>query len=136
MQTFLAYQSFIDSAKCLDYRRLGKQRVEAWQIYQAITQPEYGWKNHPIVKMWYDYPQALLLYGIEICNEWLRRGYKDTMLARFQNELHNNIILPSWLGNQQLHDSHKSNLLRKDYNWYKQFNWNIPDNLEYVWIIK
>lgn len=32
MQTFLPYGSFIESAKCLDYGRLGKHRVEAKQI--------------------------------------------------------------------------------------------------------
>ena len=28
MQTFLPYKDFGKTAKCLDYRRLGKQRVE------------------------------------------------------------------------------------------------------------
>lgn len=36
MQTFLPYADFSMSAKCLDYRRLGKQRVEAMQILNAI----------------------------------------------------------------------------------------------------
>ena len=37
MQTFLPYQNFIKSAKCLDYKRLGKQRVEALQIHNIIS---------------------------------------------------------------------------------------------------
>lgn len=36
MNTFLPYSDFIKSAQCLDYKRLGKQRVEAWQIYQIL----------------------------------------------------------------------------------------------------
>ena len=36
MQTFLPYPDFTQSAKTLDYRRLGKQRVEAWQILNAL----------------------------------------------------------------------------------------------------
>jgi hypothetical protein len=32
MQTFLPYASFEETAHILDYRRLGKQRVEGWQI--------------------------------------------------------------------------------------------------------
>ena len=32
MQTFLPYPDMIKSAKALDYKRLGKQRVEAKQI--------------------------------------------------------------------------------------------------------
>ena len=36
MQTFLPHRSFSKSAETLDYRRLGKQRVEAKQILEAI----------------------------------------------------------------------------------------------------
>ena len=138
MQTFLPYSSFIKSAKCLDYRRLGKQRVEAWQIYCALTKDVYGWKNHPIVKMWKGYEQALLVYGIIICEEWIKRGYKDTMLLRFL-EKYNPILdigKPKWIGNRKFHDSHKSNLLRKDEKYYSQFHWNVKNNLEYIWIVK
>jgi hypothetical protein len=39
MQTFLPLPDFIESAKVLDYKRLGKQRVEAWQILKAILNP-------------------------------------------------------------------------------------------------
>ncbi len=52
MQTFLPYPDFKRSAKVLDYRRLGKQRVEALQILKALQVENYGWRNHPIVKMW------------------------------------------------------------------------------------
>ena len=37
MQTFLPYPSFEESAKVLDWRRLGKQRVEGMQIINAIS---------------------------------------------------------------------------------------------------
>ena len=36
MQTFLPYKSFNKSFKVLDYRRLGKQRVEAMQILNVL----------------------------------------------------------------------------------------------------
>lgn len=44
MQTFLPYPNFAASARVLDNRRLGKQRVECVQILKAI-QPGYatGW---------------------------------------------------------------------------------------------
>ena len=47
MQTFLPHKIFHISAEMLDYRRLGKQRVEAKQILNALD-PEYnkkGWKT-------------------------------------------------------------------------------------------
>ena len=142
MQTFLPYPSFIKSAKCLDYRRLGKQRLEAWQIYLALTKENYGWKNHPIVKMWKGYKAYLLIYGIIICQEWRNRGYKDTMLIKFLDEIIKlkgkvkHFYKPKWLGNRKFHASHKSNLLRKDKKYYSKFGWKIKDNLKYVWIIK
>ena len=137
MQTFLPYSDFIKSAKCLDYRRLGKQRVEAWQIYLALTEPNYGWKHHPIVKMWKGYEIALLYYGCCICQEWIKRGYKDNMLKKFLKKLPSKCLLfyPSWLKDTQFIRGMRSNLLRKDKEYYSQFNWNVPDNLPYKWVI-
>jgi len=141
MMTFLPYKNFQKSAKCLDYRRLGKQRVEAWQIYLALTKKNYGWKNHPIVKMWKGYEKALLLYGWYICQEWRRREYKGQMWERFIDEMNlqfhkKKIIYPKWLGNRKFHNSHRSNLLRKDKKYYSKLGWKIKDNLKYVWIIE
>jgi len=63
MQTFLPYEDFQKSAQVLDYRRLGKQRVEGMQIIKAIENPKpQGWKKHPIVKMWTPYVPALKQY--------------------------------------------------------------------------
>jgi hypothetical protein len=41
--------------------------------------------------------------------------------------------IPLWLGNQDFHNSHRSNLSRKDPVYYAQFNWDVPDNLPYIW---
>jgi len=51
VQTFLPYTDFIKSAKCLDYKRLGKQRVEAKQILNILLgeTTKAGWTNHPAV---------------------------------------------------------------------------------------
>lgn len=139
MQTFLPYPDFEESARCLDMRRLGKQRVETWQIYLALTKEGYGWKNHPAVKMWKDYEEALLVYGKAICKEWIRRGYKDTMHNRFVEEHNKRVsltIYPCWLGYYSFHKSHRSNLLRKDPDHYRKFFPDIPDDLEYIWPIK
>lgn len=139
MQTFLPYKSFAASAKCLDNRRLGKQRIEAWQIYQALTLPKYGWKHHPAVRMWKGYEPALCSYGWYICNEWkYNRGFNDTIEFRFIDamfDMESSIITPPWL-NDSFCNSHRSNLLRKDPKWYSQFNWQVPDNLPYIWPVK
>ena len=79
MQTFLPELTFEASASALDYRRLGKQRVETYQILRTLTGKSDSWKNHPAVKMWRGYEKALCAYGLAICEEWRYvRGYKDT----------------------------------------------------------
>ena len=52
MQTFVPYPDLHDSAAVLDYRRLGKQRVEAYQIIRAALHLSKGWGNHPATRMW------------------------------------------------------------------------------------
>ena len=33
----------------------------------------------------------------------------------------------------RLHRSHQSNLLRKEPAYYRQFGWNVPEDLPYFW---
>jgi hypothetical protein len=81
MQTFLPYADFQASSAVLDDRRLGKQRVETFQILRALTWPDYAWKNHPAVRMWRGFVPALVRYGVTTCEEWTRRGHADTVRA-------------------------------------------------------
>lgn len=133
MQTFLPYESFAESAACLDMKRLGKQRVETLQILYAIR---FGsrWSNHPAVRMWRNYSNTLIDYGIAICNEWIKRGYRDTCKEKILQFNDSRIQEhPFWLGADKFHNSHKSNLMRKMPEWYKQYDWKVADNLPYVW---
>ena len=142
MQTFLPYADFEKSAKSLDMKRLGKQRVEVMQILQTIAAGDAakGWKNHPAVKMWRGHEDALAQYGVVVCDEWISRGYKDTcrsriwtlceQLASTQPKMSN---LPAWVGDEKFHASHRSNLLRKKPEYYLKFGWTEPADIEYVW---
>lgn len=141
MQTFLPYADFVESARVLDRQRLGKQRVESLQILKALTTPEYGWKNHPATKMWLGCVLALAEYSIAMCDEWVRRGYKDTCRGKIltlveETETTNDIVYPDWLGNEALHSSHRSNLLRKNPDFYAQFGWPDDPEAPYVWPVK
>jgi len=137
VQTFLPYSSYAKSAQVLDMRRLGKQRVETLQILNALTDPGYGWQNHPAVNMWRGYEFELIEYGIAICNEWISRGYKDTCLGKITEKIDNipedSVDFPPWIGSMDFHLSHQSNLLRKDPAYYNQYFNNVSDDLEYVW---
>src|SRR3954471_18110132 len=86
MQTFLPYPDFTATARVLDPRRLGKQRVEALQVLRALTVPGYGWRHHPGGGMWRGYEEALTRYGLEICREWCALGHRDTCAASLTRE--------------------------------------------------
>lgn len=132
MQTFLPYPNLIESVQVLDYRRLGKQRVETFQVLNILLDrtPTKGWRNHPVTRMWTGYEEALKLYQNHTIKEWISRGYKNTMKLEEVDE--SSVILPSWFGKEEFHKSHRSNLLRKDQQYYSQF-FNEPLDLEYVW---
>ena len=118
MQTFLPTKNFRTTAKILDYRRLGKQRVECKQILNALS-PEYtkkGWKNHPATLMWKGYENALMFYANCMIEEWISRGYNNTMELY---EITGPIVYPERFRDDKLHLSHRMNLLRKDYDYYK-----------------
>jgi|TARA_R110001583_G_scaffold86509_2_gene225944 hypothetical protein len=139
MQTFLPYEDFTLSAQVLDRQRLGKQRVEALQIYNVLVgnltkkgKPYTGWLNHPAVLMWDGYVEALLLYKNKMIEEWLARGYRNTMEWVI---LEDSIEMPPWLGDDRVHASHRSNLLRKDLEYYSKYKWKEPIDMEYYWAI-
>ena len=148
MQTFLPVADFTDSARFLDSPRLGKQRVETLQILRAIELPDYGWASHPAVQMWRGRTPALVAYGLAMARVWRERGFADTtrtLIAEFapgvvparQEELAEAGLLPSWLGDEALHLSHRSNLIAKDPDFYRpRFTERFgsqPDDLPYVW---
>jgi|TARA_R110000824_G_scaffold278459_2_gene466649 hypothetical protein len=140
MQTFLPYSDFEKSAKVLDWRRLGKQRVEGMQILNAIEQkprkdgkPYKGWVNHPCSVMWKAYVPALKHYTNIIITEWINRGYNNNMKFYAVDDL----VIPHWIGDERIHSSHRANLLRKDFEWYGQYGWDEGlkdvETAPYVW---
>lgn len=130
MQTFLPVADFKESAKILDYRRLGKQRVEARQILNALQGKSKGWVNHPATKMWKGYEPALEQYLREMILGWKSLGYKNTMTIP---EKDSNIIYPPWFKDENFHAAHRSNLLRKKPEYYSKFGWKENANLPYIW---
>ena len=133
MQTFLPYKDFYKSLQSLDYKRLGKQRVEAFQLLNVLLgrTKTKGWKNHPICKMWKGYENALKVYYNICLKEWIKRGYKNTM--KFEEIEIKNMEQPEWWGNEDFHNSHKSNLLRKDFDFYSKYDWKVSPDEPYVW---
>jgi hypothetical protein len=148
MQTFLPFSDFTATARTLDMRRLGKQRVEAMQVLRALTVPGYGWRNHPAVAMWAGYEEALTRYGLDICEEWCAAGRTDTCASSLRADLSRATRLttvrtqesltaagdtPPWIGDPDFHRSHRSALVRKDPEHYRRWFPGVPDDLPYVW---
>ena len=137
MQTFLPYKDFKKSLSVLDDKRLGKQRVEAYQIISAITgrprkdgKPYKGWINHPCTVMWRDHVNALRLYYNDSIEEWVSRGFRNTM--EFETII-GKFTLPDWIGMECFHSSHRANLLRKDFEYYSNYGWTEDPESPYVW---
>lgn len=148
MQTFLPSPDFAETARLLDDRRLGKQRVEALQVLRALTRATYGWKAHPAVLMWAGYEEALVAYALAVCEDWCGRGHRDTVATTIVEDFHaafgNERVrtqaeltaageLPPWLFDEALHRSHRSALVRKDPSFYRPRFSDVPDDLAYVW---
>ena len=138
MQTFMTHDNYVDTAKALDNKRLGKQRVEAYQILKALR-GDYNdtgaWVNHPATVMWSGYQYDLALYGLTISVEWYERGNEDNMMDKFNDLMvqyrdNNREASPWWVNSELLRLTHQSNLMRKASDLY---DFNVPDNIPYVW---
>ena len=150
MQTFLPFADFERSARSLDTKRLGKQRVECIQVVRGLTRADYGWRHHPAVLMWKGHEEALGSYGVTMCRAWFVLGFADTCELKLREELAQVGVaaprsqeklaaagaLPPWLGDPALHRSHQSSLLRKDPGFYRPLFPDTPDDLPYVWPVR
>jgi hypothetical protein len=148
MQTFLPCPVFLDSARVLDLRRLGKQRVETIQVLRALTVPGYGWRHHPAAAMWAGYEEALVRYGLDICEVWCAAGRADTCAATLTADLRTGTglsrvrsqsglaaagELPPWIGDLAFHRSHQASLVRKDPQHYRPLFPDVDESQPYLW---
>jgi len=138
MQTFLPYPNYHASMRTLDKKRLGNQ---IWREGQTLATGK--WPNHPASKMWRGHEYSLcgyLLAGVDAM-EW-RGWYNPEVVPRwraFFTGLQSSFPdsgPPTWLGGPAFHASHRSNLLRKNPEWYAQFDWTEPSTLEYIWPVR
>ena len=138
MKTLLPYSSFSLSASVLTDEHLANQRIETMTIMNALRGAG-GWTNHPGVHMWAHYEDALLMYQEAVIYEWTQvRGYTDTCWGKtvviFGEGLFSvNVLSPWWLGNEDLHMSHQSNLLRQFPEHYSQYFPDVSPDMPYYW---
>jgi hypothetical protein len=160
MQSFLTTtESFELTAHHLDNKRLHKQTLEAWQCLLTMSELDpdgndrkpKGWVNHPVVKMWRGHETLFVSYISATYFEWRSRGYKSTLLEKTYRtydravdlgRISSELTVPSWMQDQQyfanLCSTHRTALLCKNYEWYRQFNWAedpgfAPPTYDYLW---
>jgi hypothetical protein len=145
VQTWLPYPSFQDSVKVLDISTLSAQRLDVLCILDVIHQSNTaGVSDEPaaparLVAMWEGYEPQLCEYGIEVCEEWARRGYEpDGTQSNLEWHLdmatsgEYTLEKPPWFGDIQVHHAHQSALLRKFPDHYSVY-FDVADDLEMVW---
>jgi hypothetical protein len=71
--------------------------------------------------MWRGYENGLRLFHDCCIREWLRRGYANN------RELYlpplDQIVMPPWMGREDLHSAYRACLLLKMPEWYSHFGW-------------
>lgn len=135
MQTFLTSSNYTKAAKALDNKRLGNQCYR-----ECKTLINGKWANHPASKMWKGYERSLAKYAYALaCEMGKRKHWKPEVVARWKKywlyeiTKHPDTGNPPWLGDENFHVAHQSNLIRKDPNFYKSKFPNVPDDLPYIW---
>ena len=139
MQIFMPYSDYEKSGWSLYPGHPGHLGNQFYR--EGKTLVKGGWKNHPASKIWWDYRFSLCEY-LKILYHILKEREINDYIIHYKEicELQKqftNTGKPPFIGNKAFHDSHKSNLIRKDkeknWNWYQQFNWQVPDSLPYIW---
>jgi hypothetical protein len=132
LQTFLPHPNFKECSKILDMKRLCKQRLEAYQLLNGrLGKTKNGWRHHPASKMWAGYEISLAQYMNCMIQEWINRGFNNTMkLSDLPDK--EVVVYPPWLGNNKYHSAYRAILLAKDYEYYSKFGWKETPNIA-VW---
>lgn len=141
LQTFLPFADFRKSLEALDQKRLGNQRREARQIFNILTNAptkegmpsgETAWRNHPAVRMWKGYEDALAKYYNTALQVWEERGGRNVILKPISTSEFP--PMPPWLGDERIHRGYRSQLLKKNPDFYCQYDWQErAGECEYLW---
>jgi len=84
--------------------------------------------------MWKGHETALIQYYNLSLKIWEERGGNNIKLKEMP--LDGPDTPPTWFGNAEFHASHRSNLLRKDKDFYGKYNWPETPDLPYVWPVR
>jgi hypothetical protein len=140
MLTFLPMIGFFKSLRTLDDARLGKQRQDAFNLLKTLLGGTSDLPNdNPAlwsVRMWQGHEYALGVYGMSACNVWSERGNKDRLAFEIHELLDgfpHDLVSPPWMGDLNVHRSHRSYLIRRKPQHYAHQWPNTPESMPIIW---
>jgi hypothetical protein len=150
MQTFWIDDDPRNTAKVLDWRRLGKQRVEVLQILRALAGETMGWRHHSLTRAWAGHVNALVVYGEAICLEWRQRCRKpcdrevcagdcsrDSCLSKIRAYANGGpVVWPGWVDDPLIRLAYRAKLLRKKPEHYGRLWPGVPADFEWRFVTK
>ena len=107
----------LETAMCLDPRRLNKQIIECKQILKAIDGETKAWLNHPSVKQYTKDIYCAWLRTYLFCLEYYKTGKYD--VAKVLSD-YADVIRPDWHTTRYLTQM-KRRLYTKNNNYYSQW---------------
>ena len=147
MLTLLPYPSFKQSAKVLFNNELTDQLKTVDRILNVLHRVDAdisGWNNSPGVLMWEGFESQLCTYGIYLADNIKTRDLTQSVLIDL-NTVESSIIWhlectgdigstdqPKWFGEEKLHLSHQSELIRINAEYRSVFPY-VPTDVPIVW---
>lgn len=130
MQTWIPYPDFTRSAIVLSDAHLNQQRKDAFELLDILIAKREKYSNHNVTRMWRGSEHALWKYLSAMCMEWDDRHQTDNMfndVAEFmcdaldmgRVDVSNRLYQPWWMGKPGTHQGHRSELLRRDPQHYR-----------------
>ena len=105
----------LETAMCLDSRRLNKQIIECKQIIKAINGETKAWANHPATLQYKNHMDWLICYTH--CLEEYRGGFIENASVEDQNAIK---YTPDWHTEEYITQM-KRRLYTKNNNYYYQW---------------
>src|SRR3978361_869558 len=106
---------------------------------KALTIEGYGGQHPPVVAMWRGFRPALMVYQDATCDAWAQRGFADTCREKTLAVLElspedaaeyrsGDVRMPPWLGRLDVHLSHRSRLIAKAPEFYRELFTGDPED--------
>lgn len=155
MTIYMTHTKFHASSEALDKARLDRQINLVGKTLKVLEgDPTDDSHEDMIVRAWEGYTAALAWYGLILCNAWLQWKPSSQVTIRTRqavwfNEVFEDAMefdaetsreemisrlpeLPPWVGNKNVHRSHRSNLIRKFPARYADMFPGTPEDMPHL----